>query len=219
MKNRRMEALARAQRQYHRITPWRGNGAGIRSWCAYDEATPRALSWWDDFQFILSGRRVTVAWCHPRMEYCDELDSRIVDTVDPQAPSLERLINGARVYKRVGRSRKRLVGIQRRELTAAGQANYEAKEAERGRLHTQGIPHEIIPSMQRTRMDYCIFVSLCAPLEVRSEDDLIQVADLVRRLLRFETTLAREFPGYTYTQSDWLREAPLRTDEHADHSS
>jgi hypothetical protein len=208
-----MEALARAQRQYHRITPWHGNRAGIRSWCAYDEATPRALSWWDDFQFILSGRRVTVAWCHPRMEYCDEIDARTVDTVDPQTHSLERSIDGARTYKRVGRSRKRLVGIQRRELTAAGQANYEAKEVERRRLYAQGIPHEIIPSMQRTRMDYGIFVSICAPLEVRSAADLIQVADLVRRLLKFETTLAREFPGYAYTQSDWLREAPLRMED------
>ena len=51
-------------------------------------------------------------------------------------------------------------------------------------------------------------VSLVAPMEVRSESDLTDVADLAKRLMLWKTTLQKEFPGYQYGRADWLREQP-----------
>ncbi|NOS96906.1 MAG: hypothetical protein HOP25_00335 [Methylotenera sp.] len=47
------------------------------------------------------------------------------------------------------------------------------------------------------------FVELCAPIEVRNEQDLIILANLVRKLLKRETTLEKEFPDYIYTKDNW----------------
>jgi hypothetical protein len=37
--------------------------------------------------------------------------------------------------------------------------------------------------------------------------------------LWFETTLEREFPGYSYGQEDWLSETPRRQAEEARHKT
>ncbi len=50
------------------------------------------------------------------------------------------------------------------------------------------------------------FVNLCAPIEVRSIQDLTVLVDLVKRLLKRETTLEQEFPHYTYTKEQWMAE-------------
>ncbi len=210
MKNHHMEALARSQRLYHRLTPWHGNG-GLYILHSYEEMADNDLSWWDDFQSILSGRRINVSWHHPRQAYQDELDSRSWDIVDPQGESSWlSLLDGKRHYKKVGRSRKRLVGTAMREKTADEQARSDATEAERQRLYAHGIDYRVIPGMKRERTSWSLFVELCAPIEIRRPEDVQQAANLVRRLLRFETTLEREFPGYSYGQEDWLSEAPRR---------
>lgn len=49
-------------------------------------------------------------------------------------------------------------------------------------------------------------IELVAPVEVRNEQELAQLADLARQLVIGQTTLAERFPGAVYGQSDWLRE-------------
>ncbi len=49
-------------------------------------------------------------------------------------------------------------------------------------------------------------ISLIAPLEVRNEAELANLALLARRLLLRETTVEAEFPGYQYGRADWLKE-------------
>lgn len=216
MKSHRMEALARSQRLYHQRAPWRGNRDGLYISHSYEGMTKDDLSWSDDFQFILSGRRINVCWYHPRQAYRDELDTRSWDVVDPQdESSWLSLLEGKRHYKKVGRSRKRLVDIEMREQTADEQARSDAVEAERQRLYANGLDYTIVPSMKRERTNWSIYVAICVPTEVRRPEDVRQVADLVRRLLRFETTLEQEFPGYSYGKEDWLSEAPHRQAEDA----
>lgn len=209
MKSPRMEALARSQRLYHQRTPWRGNG-GLYSVHSFVGIADHDLSWCD-FQFILSGRRINVCWHHPRQAYQDELDSRSWNVVDLQSkPDLLSLLDGKRHYKQVGRSRKKLVGTEMREKTADEQARSDAVEAERQRLYTHGIDYTVVPSLKRERTSWSVFVKLCTPIEIRRLEDIQRTVDLVRRLLRFETTLAQEFPGYSYGQEEWLSEAPRR---------
>jgi hypothetical protein len=49
-------------------------------------------------------------------------------------------------------------------------------------------------------------VSPVAPLEVRSEQELAEVARLARRLILRQTTLDREFPDYVYDRASWLKD-------------
>ncbi|HEX7388127.1 MAG TPA: hypothetical protein VF285_12745 [Castellaniella sp.] len=214
-----MEALARSQRLYHQRAPWHGNG-GLYIPHSYEEVADNDLSWWDDFQFILSGRRINTWWHHPRQAYQDELGSRSWDVVDPpDESSWLSVLEGKRHYKKVGCSRKRLVGREMRDKTADEQARSDATEAERQRLYAHGIDYTVIPSMKRERTSWSLFVGLCAPIEIRRPEDIQQAADLVRRLLRFEATLEREFPGYSYGKEDWLSKAPRRQAEEARHET
>lgn len=53
---------------------------------------------------------------------------------------------------------------------------------------------------------WCRFVEVVAPVEVRNAAELAALADLVRRILKGETTLEREFPGYVYGKAQWAAE-------------
>ena len=50
------------------------------------------------------------------------------------------------------------------------------------------------------------FVDICAPIEVRSIDDLVKLVDLVKRLLKREKMLDNEFPKYAYTKAQYHAE-------------
>lgn len=53
------------------------------------------------------------------------------------------------------------------------------------------------------RLSWATGVSLVAPLEVRNENELAEVARLARKLILRETTLAQEFPDFVYDRSSW----------------
>lgn len=102
-----------------------------------------------------------------------------------------------------------------REQTADEQARSDAVETERQRLYTNGLDYTVVPSLKRERTNRSVYVAICVPMEIRRPEDIQQAADLVRRLLRFETTLEQEFPDYSYGKEDWLSAAPRRQAEEA----
>lgn len=77
-------------------------------------------------------------------------------------------------------------------------------------MSVQGIDCNVSPSSKRKRLSWATGLALVAPLEVRSGQELAVVADLARRLLLGQTTLAQEFPGYCYGKANWLAEAQAR---------
>lgn len=54
------------------------------------------------------------------------------------------------------------------------------------------------------------FIELCAPIEIRNEQDLIVLANLVRKLLKHETTLEQVFPHYVYAKDNWVAKSELK---------
>ena len=52
----------------------------------------------------------------------------------------------------------------------------------------------------------CRFVDLCVPIEVRTEQDLMKIVNLTRKLLKRETTVENEFHNYLYTREYWCLE-------------
>lgn len=59
-------------------------------------------------------------------------------------------------------------------------------------------------------MEFTTGVSLVVPIEVLNEENVRALAALAKRLLKRETTVADEFPGYVYGREEWLSEASLR---------
>ncbi|MBU0589190.1 MAG: hypothetical protein KJ852_16595 [Gammaproteobacteria bacterium] len=206
MKVARLELLRRLQRQYHRSHPWRLSNGGLFIPHSYEDMKPDSLSWWDDVGFILNGRRVIVWWQHPRHVYADALHERSWQEAGDGPRDNWLTDGGTKNYRRVGRSRKKLVSYTIRQPSAEQRQHYDLLQGILERLTTEGIDLEVSINWKWKRMAWAMGLSLVAPMEVRNERELASVAILARRLILGQTTLEAEFPGYRYGRADWLRE-------------
>ncbi|GAB1386931.1 hypothetical protein MASR1M59_20790 [Melaminivora sp.] len=210
MKDHRQERLGRLQREYHRNHPWRLGPGGLFVPHSYAEIKPDALSWWDDVGFILNRRRVIVWWRHPRDLYRTAIEELGHEQAG-EFPFGDWLTQGAIPnYRKVGRSRKKIVSYTCRPPSEASCAYFQRLRALEQELSAQGIDCDVRPSSKRKRLSWATGLGLVAPLEVRNVQELAAVADLARRLLVGHTTLDQEFPGYCFTKESWLSEAAAR---------
>ena len=172
----------------------------------YDEFEPDALSWWDSVQFILGGRRVLVTWRHPRHVYQEMIDDAAMKAVRHLYEPVNRTpFEGAeKCYQKVGRSRKKIQGYV--PIRRPGwQARFEALSVEKARLSKES-EFSVMPSFKVETVSWCRFVNIVAPIEVRYIEELRMLAKLVRRILKGETILEQEFPGYVYGKAQWVSE-------------
>ena len=210
MKDQRQERLGRLQREYHRNHPWRLGPGGLFVPHSYAEVKQDALSWWDDVGFILNRRRVIVWWRHPRHVYRDAIEELAQEQAG-EFPFDDWLTQGAIPnYRKVGRSRKKIVSYTCRPPSEASRAYFQHLQAMEQELSAQGIDCDVHPSSKRKRLSWATGLDLVAPLEVRNEQELAVVADLACRLLLGSTTLEREFSDYCYNKATWLSEAAAR---------
>ncbi|GAA3994772.1 hypothetical protein GCM10022279_17970 [Comamonas faecalis] len=210
MKDHRQERLGRLQREYHRNHPWRLGPGGLFVPHSYAEVKQDALSWWDDVGFILNRRRVIVWWRHPRHVYRDAIEELAQEQAG-EFPFDDWLTQGAIPnYRKVGRSRKKIVSYTCRPPSEASRAYFQHLQAMEQELSAQGIDCDVHPSSKRKRLSWATGLDLVAPLEVRNEQELAVVADLACRLLLGSTTLEREFSDYCYNKATWLSEAAAR---------
>ena len=212
MKNSKQERFRRLMRQYHRHHHWRlENGLFIPH--AYPEPR-KLLSWWDDVGFILNGRRIMVWWVHPRMKYVDTIEEMAWEEAgDPPLRGGDLFEPSEKQWKKVGRSRKKVVGYRSHPTPDSQQDYYTKLFAIEARLKSEGVDLTVRPSMTVKTFNWCIGVELCIPIEVRDREDIGTLAALARRLLKGEMRLADEFLGYQYGRKDWLAEADLRNQD------
>lgn len=213
MKNKHLEVMGRRMREYHRHHQWRLSEGGLYIPHAYWDVTPESLPSWDDVGFILNGRRYIVWWQHPRRMVRDAIEKRAFELVG-DGPDREWMFNGATtIYKKVGKSgkRKKSVGHRSREMSEAQSAYYDRLNSEIERMSNEGIDLEIRPSWKWKRLNWAMGVDLVAPIEVRNEQDAGRLADLAKRLVLRQTTLAAEFQGSVYDRASWLRDREIST--------
>lgn len=215
MKNRHFEYMRRKMREYHRHHPWRLDG-GLFIHHEYPHGKANKLSWWDDVGFILNGRRVIVNWLHPRRAYLDAIEQQAFDDVPaPSTPStFEKFLSGqepgTKHWRKLGRSRKKVVGERMPKTADEWVAFYDAVNERQDELERAGIDLDVVPSMRVGLCSTATTVDLVAPVEIRSEDEIRALAMLAKRLLKRETSVAAEWPGYSYGRDAWLLEAELR---------
>ena len=211
MKNPHYEHLGRRMREYHRSHAWRLSEGGLFIPHSYQEMGPDTLSYWDDVGFILNKRRVIVWWQHPRHIYSESVSERARQEVG-DGPEDGWLFEGStKNYKRVGKSgkRKKLVSYTCRPPSEAQQQHYAKLRAVEDRLTKEGIELNVFPHWKWQRRNWAMGVSLVAPLEVRSANDVAEVAKLARSLGLQQTSLDERFANAAYGKADWLRDQAL----------
>lgn len=211
MKNPHYEYLGRRMREYHRTHQWRLSEGGLYIPHAYWDMGPESLSYWDDVGFILNGRRIIVWWKHPRHIYGEAISSMAWEEAG-DGPQVRWLFEGGtQNYKKVGKSgqRKKRSSYTSREPSEVQSQHYAKLSQIEERLMRDGIDQEVRTSWKWERLSWAMGVSLVAPMEVRCEKDLAEVARLARALILQQTTLAREFPGFVYDRASWLRDQAL----------
>lgn len=204
MKNRQLELRRCLARQYHRNKRGDPFEQGILVRHDYGEVDPNSLSWWDDVMFVLGKVRVNVAWRHPRDVYQGMIEDAAMKAVEHLSVRIESdLFAGAeKTYKKLGRSRKKVLSYTTQDRPGV-QEWFDALRAEEARLSAEA-EFIVAPSFKTELLDWCRFVGIVAPIEVRHAGELRALADLVRRTLKGEATLENEFPGYTYDKAQWI---------------
>ncbi|MCC6657638.1 MAG: hypothetical protein IT512_05610 [Rhodocyclaceae bacterium] len=218
MKNRRFEQRRRLARQYHRNARGDSFEQGILARHDYGEIDPHGLSWWDDVMFVRGKVRINVAWRHPRQAYQDMIvDAAMEATAQLQEKIEGDLFDGAeKSYRKLGRSRKKVLSYTTVDRPGEDEW-FAALRAEEARLGAEA-EFSVMPSFKVETLEWCRFVEIVAPVEVRHAGELRALADLARRILKGETTLAHEFPGYVYGKAQWIADglagSPLRLVSH-----
>lgn len=209
MKNPNQERIYRLMRQYHRQNQWRlENGLYIPH--VYLDPI-KELSWWDDVGFILNGRRIMVWWIHPRMKYADTIEDMAWKAAgEPPLRGGDIFEPSIKNWKKVGRSRKKVISYQARSLPDTQRDYYAKLRAIEERMKSDGIDFDVSPSASVEALSWCRGVSLCIPVEVRNKAEINALAKMAKRLVKGETSVEDEFPGYQYGQENWLSEAESR---------
>ena len=113
------------------------------------------------------------------------------------------------IYAKAGKSRKRVVGHVMKDPNAPSESEGTFQAAYAEIVKTSN--YQVAPYIKSQWVLGCRFVELCVPIEVRTEQDLMKIVNLTRKLLKRETTLENEFHNYLYTRADWcLDNLPLK---------
>lgn len=148
------------------------------------------------------------------MKYADTIsDLAWKEAGDPPARSADMFASDEKQWKKIGRSRKKVVSYLFRPTPDSMQDYYAKLRAIESRMELEGIDLVVRPSISVKRLAWCTGVELCIPFDVRTDEEVRTLAWLARRLLKNETTLTHEFPSYKYGRAEWLAEAELRNQD------
>lgn len=206
-KNRYYEAKFKQQRIFG-AKPNQRLTNGIVDRYKFDDA-PNKLTWWHDTGFNLNGRRVMIWWTHPRCKFNDTISDLAYENVPYVESDVDLIRESDPQYKYVGKSgkRKKISGFRCMSVPERRKW-YDTLKAEEERLK-KVTDLVVTPSFTVDILDWCRGVHICVPMEIRGIADLHALCNLVKRVLKGETTLEKEFPGYTYTKDDWSKENPV----------
>lgn len=215
MKNRHIEKL-RAQAKAYARSNKRTNGKQwdskrkIYVYHLYSpEGTPeyKKYSYWDDVSFYHGSQMISVWWTHPRYHYSDELSHLAYEQVSEKykKPVLSLDDAGEKIYKAVGKNKKRKRHVGTRINHQFNQQFYdEWKQVTNEYRNTSDMAVKCSYTIQQ--YGYCRGIDLCAPFEVRCEDDLVTLVEFVKKCLADPTHFKRTFGDYAYTKETWISE-------------
>ena len=211
MKSRHREKLRRQAKEYHRTNGLAADEGGIQSRHVFEPDC--LLSWWHDLGFVFNKRGMMIWWTHPRLRYADAISDAAWNEAGTPPKSASPLFASEPQWKRVGRSRKKIISYLARETPAELRRYYDHLQNIETRLRATGIVHQVSPALRVTQLKWGTGIDLCVPMELRTKEDAEAIVALSKKLLKRGTTLALEFPEYQYGQIEWLNEAQARAED------
>ncbi|MDO8714467.1 MAG: hypothetical protein Q7K13_08325 [Polynucleobacter sp.] len=206
MINKFIEQQKVRARQYHR-QKCDNFSDGIISYHLYDQMKPDTLTFWDDAVFIVNDYRVSLSWTHPRLQYKELIEEEARNRTENQRPDVDLFANAIPNYKRVGRSRKKIVSS-----TCVSddrmKAYYDLLRTTENVVERE-VPFIVAPFMKIKWYDWAKGMELCLPFEVRSVGDLKTLTEIARSLVMRKATLHELCGASVYTQTDWLRDSKI----------
>lgn len=185
---------------------------------SFSEIGPSGLTCWSDFGFIVNSYYINVEWIHPRIAF----QSVVRRQANKQVMVLfndyhfESIMNEVEpVYQKLGNSRKKITSWQSlpSKNNSIDLASALKIAEEKAFKETDII---IKPSVSVKWWKDGKSVSLCAPFEVRSAEDVAALVIILKRILKHEIDIDEAFNKYRYGRLNWLEEFPAEA--HSDKS-
>lgn len=177
---------------------------GIQIYHCYDN--PRELSYWDDVAFFTKKQKVVIFWTHPRYEYSEHNNSIAYEIAFPKTEVTKDIFEPTKtVFKKVGKSRKKAAFYEMGNLRVHDESVYDHWRSEEKRLNETG-EYEQKCFFKIVQADYARQVSICIPVEVRNQTELVALVDIVKNLLKNPTSFRDIYGEYRYTKEDFIRE-------------
>ena len=206
MKNRYQENLKKSAKLYHRNKRNSNFIRGLIQFHKYGLENASTLSWWDEVDFILNDYRVIVAWNHPRFAYQKFIESEAGKSITHLDVNIDEMFSQTTPnYVKAGISRKIIKSYTMNQFSKELDSWSAAYKLPLQEIQHSDI-HQVEPSITTQWLANGYLVNICAPIEVRCEEDLVKLVTLVKKLLIGETNLNWEFPGYIYLKEQWLTE-------------
>lgn len=183
----------------------------IRCHHSFIEIAPTDLTWWSDFSFMLNGCYISVDWIHPRMAFQNAVrrqafkQTEVLFGAEPYNPIFSAV---EPLYKKIGKSRKKIIGWQtlssENNNSVAFSSALKLEEAN-ARKDTDII---VKPSISVRWWKDGKSISLCAPAEIRSAEDVAALLVVVKRILKHEIGIDEAFNQFRYSRVNWFEEYP-----------
>lgn len=216
MKNRHIEKLRAQSKAYardkrtHSKTQWDSKRKIYVYHVYYPEGTPeyKKHTYWDDVSFYHGSQMISVWWTHPRYHYIDELDHLAWEHTsekfkEPAVLAIDEI--GEKIYKAIGKNKKRKRHVSTQVTYNRNEQFFdEWKRTSKEYCATSDMVVKC--SYKIAQYGYCRGIDMCAPFEIRSEDDLLKLAEFVKVCLADPYHFKKTFGDYTYTKEDWKQE-------------
>jgi hypothetical protein len=161
----------------------------------------RTKGYWDDVAIKVGGQQVTIWWTHPRYLYEEHIDTIAYEEATAKyEQNTDRWMDGTPQYKKVGKSRKKIVSYLSNMDTPDGFYGYW-RDRKKELLETSDFEQTCHFSVRQ--YDYCRGVSICIPIEVVDESSLHELTMIVRSLLANPEKFKELYGNYKYGKTEW----------------
>lgn len=203
MKNKRIESIYRHIRTQP-LRAWRVDPTGFcEIYHCYD--VPKKQSWWDDTAFRVNKKRVVVTWIHPRLHYSDTCENIVYENFTVPDSDCNWLSETTPIYKKVGKSRKKVIAHQRAGMSDAARDRFTTRQALIEEMQKTG-DVSVKPYLKFDIWDHAINMNICMPIEVLNVDDVVELAKKCKYYYLNREEFAKDFSDYVYTKDNWNAE-------------
>lgn len=208
MKNISVERQYKIAKEYRKKR--RNNGSGYYIYHSYkdDDGNPlKDKGYWDDVGVFKGSIYTCILWTHPRYEFDGHVRDKALDSYTSFDSKMMDNDNFIKNYMRVGKSRKKVAYFTMKHQPDTEEARKSFVDAYNEELSkTTHVQRCSIHVSFRKNIRY---IHVCYPIEVVSEETLIQMADEVMGYHRNYASFYEKYGDYTYTVDDYHRETIL----------